>query len=66
MDAYVGSDNQACRCICVAKDLIERCPDGGNVAYPWNARRQNSVNDRITGFEGAPWQQRKVGFEIVD
>ena len=52
MDAYIGSDNQTCRCICAAKDLIKRCPDGGNVANSWNARHMNSVNERITGFEG--------------
>lgn len=63
VDAYVGSDNQAAGYLC-GKDLIERCPDGGNVLI-LESTTMNSVNDRITGFEKA-LSSAEVGFEIVD
>ena len=51
VDAYVGSDNFEAGQIC-GEDLIERCPDGGTVAI-LECPTQNSINDRITGFEEA-------------
>ena len=44
-------------------DLIEKYPDGGTVAI-LEATTQNSVNDRITGFEQAVAKAEK-GFEVV-
>ena len=51
IDAYVGSDNTEAGKLC-GNDLIEKYPDGGTVAI-LEATTQNSVNDRITGFEQA-------------
>ena len=48
---------------CVAKDLIKRCPDGGKVAI-LECPTQNSVNERITGFEET-LAKAENGFEIV-
>mgnify|MGYP000056597694 CR=1 FL=1 len=62
VDAYVGSDNQAAGYLC-GKDLIERCPDGGKVAI-LECPTQNSVNERITGFEET-LAKAENGFEIV-
>lgn len=62
VDAYIGSDNQNAGYIC-GEDLIERCPDGGNVAI-LECPTQNSINDRITGFEEA-LAKAEHGFEIV-
>ena len=44
-------------------DLIERCPDGGEIAI-LECPTQNSMNDRITGFEEALAKASK-GFEVV-
>lgn len=63
IDAYVGSDNQEAGYLC-GKDLIERCPDGGKIMI-LESPTQNSVNDRITGFEKAI-SSAETGFEIVD
>ncbi|MDD6441917.1 MAG: sugar ABC transporter substrate-binding protein [bacterium] len=60
VDAYIGSDNVEAGRIC-AKDLIEMCPDGGKIAL-LESPTQNSVNERITGFEEAIAGK---GFEIA-
>lgn len=63
VDAYIGSDNEEAGYIC-GEDLLERCPDGGNVLI-LECPTQNSVNDRITGFEKA-LAKATVGFVVVD
>lgn len=60
VDAYVGSDNLKAGQICGEK-LIEARPDGGKVVI-LECTAQNSVNDRITGFEETIAGK---GFEIV-
>lgn len=60
VDAYIGSDNTEAGKIC-AKDLIEICPEGGKIAI-LESPSQNSVNERITGFEKA---LAGKGFEIA-
>lgn len=62
VDAYIGSDNREAGYIC-GEDLISRCPDGGKVAI-LECPTQNSINDRITGFEEAIAKAEK-GFEVV-
>ena len=62
VDAYIGSDNQNAGYIC-GEDLIEKAPDGGKVAI-LECPTQNSINDRITGFEEAISKAEK-GFEVV-
>ena len=62
VDAYVGSDNREAGYIC-GQDLIEKCPSGGKVAI-LESPAQNSVNDRITGFEEAITKAEN-GFEVV-
>lgn len=62
VDAYIGSDNYSAGVIC-GEDLIERCPDGGKVAI-LECPTQNSINDRITGFEETLATAEK-GFEVV-
>nr|WP_296263291.1 sugar ABC transporter substrate-binding protein [uncultured Merdimonas sp.] len=62
VDAYVGSDNQEAGKIC-GEDLIERCPDGGTVAI-LECPTQNSINERITGFEEAI-ADAEHGFVVV-
>lgn len=49
IDAYLGSDNLEAGAIC-GRDLQEMCPNGGKVAI-LESPSQNSINDRITGFE---------------
>ena len=63
VDAYIGSDNEEAGYIC-GQDLIERCPDGGNVLI-LECPTQNSINERITGFEKA-LSKATVGFVVVD
>lgn len=63
VDAYIGSDNEEAGYIC-GEDLIERRPDGGRILI-LECPTQNSINDRITGFEKAI-SSAEVGFEIVD
>lgn len=63
VDAYIGSDNEDAGYIC-GEDLLERCPDGGKILI-LECPTQNSINDRITGFEKAV-SSAEVGFEIVD
>ena len=63
VDAYIGSDNREAGYIC-GEDLIERCPEGGKVAI-LECPTQNSINDRITGFEEAIALAPK-GFEVVE
>ena len=58
----MGSDNTEAGKLC-GNDLIEKYPDGGTVAI-LEATTQNSVNDRITGFEQAVAKAEK-GFEVV-
>ncbi len=62
VDAYIGSDNYKAGVIC-GEDLIERCPDGGRVVI-LECPTQNSINDRITGFEETLATAEK-GFEVV-
>lgn len=62
VDAYIGSDNKEAGYIC-GEDLIEKCPDGGTVAI-LECPTQNSINDRITGFEEAI-SKAEIGFEVV-
>ncbi len=62
VDAYIGSDNYNAGVIC-GEDLIRRCPEGGKVAI-LECPTQNSVNERITGFEETLAQAEK-GFEVV-
>lgn len=62
VDAYIGSDNKEAGYIC-GEDLIVRCPEGGKVAI-LECPTQNSINDRITGFEEAIAEAEK-GFEVV-
>lgn len=62
VDAYIGSDNEEAGYIC-GEDLIERCPNGGTVAI-LECPTQNSINDRITGFEEAI-AKAEIGFEVI-
>lgn len=62
VDAYIGSDNHKAGYIC-GEDLIAKCPDGGKIAI-LECPTQNSINDRITGFEEAI-AQAENGFEVV-
>ncbi len=62
VDAYIGSDNYNAGAIC-GEDLIERCPEGGKVAI-LECPTQNSINERITGFEEILATAEK-GFEVV-
>lgn len=62
VDAYIGSDNYNAGYIC-GENLIKRCPKGGKVAI-LECPTQNSINDRITGFEEA-LTKAKNGFEVV-
>lgn len=62
VDAYIGSDNYSAGVLC-GEDLIERCPEGGKVAI-LECPTQNSINDRITGFEETLAKAEK-GFEVV-
>ncbi|BCZ26106.1 GntR family transcriptional regulator [Claveliimonas bilis] len=62
VDVYVGSDNEAAGRMC-GEALIEKCPDGGKVLI-LECPTQNSINERITGFEEAI-SKAEVGFEIV-
>ena len=61
-DAYVGSDNEEAGRMC-GEALIEKCPGGGKVVI-LECPTQNSINERITGFEEAI-SKAEVGFEIV-
>ena len=60
--AYVGSDNVEAGRIC-GQALMERCPEGGKVLI-LECPTQNSINDRITGFEEVI-SDADPGFEIV-
>jgi len=62
VDAYIGSDNYSAGAIC-GEDLIKRCPEGGKVVI-LECPTQNSINDRITGFEETLATAEK-GFEVV-
>ncbi len=62
VDAYIGSDNYNAGVIC-GEDLIEKSPDGGKVAI-LECPTQNSINERITGFEETLSMAEK-GFEVV-
>lgn len=62
VDAYIGSDNHNAGVLC-GEDLIERCPQGGKIAI-LECPTQNSINERITGFEETLVTAEK-GFEVV-
>ena len=63
MDAYIGSDNKKAGYIC-GQDLVEKQPEGGKVLI-LECPTQNSINDRITGFEEAI-AAAENGFEVVE
>ena len=56
-------DNQEAGYIC-GEDLLDQCPEGGKILI-LECPTQNSINDRITGFEKAI-SSAEAGFEIVD
>ena len=58
--AYIGSDNKNAGAVC-GENLKTQCPDGGKVVL-LECPSQNSVNERITGFEEAI---KNAGFEVV-
>lgn len=60
VDAYIGSNNKEAGAICAEK-MIELFPDGGRIVL-CESRKQNSVSDRIKGFEE---KIANKGFEIV-
>ena len=60
VDAFIGSNNYNAGYIC-GENLIKQCPEGGKVAI-LESPTQNSVNERITGFEEAIMDK---GFEVV-
>lgn len=60
VDAYIGSDNKNAGYIC-GEDLLQQSPDGGKIVI-LESPSQNSVIDRITGFEEAIADK---GFEVV-
>ena len=60
VDAFIGSNNYNAGYIC-GENLIKQCPEGGKVAI-LESPTQNSVNERITGFEEAIMNK---GFEVV-
>ncbi len=62
VDAYVGSDNLEAGRIC-GQALLESCPEGGKVLI-LECPTQNSINERITGFEEAI-SDADPGFEVV-
>ena len=62
VDAYIGSDNHKAGYIC-GENLIRRCPKGCKIAI-LECPTQNSINERITGFEEA-LTKAKNGFEVV-
>lgn len=57
---YIGSDNKNAGAVC-GENLKTQCPDGGKVVL-LECPSQNSVNERITGFEEAI---KNAGFEVV-
>ena len=63
VDAYIGSNNQEAGYIC-GEDLLEKRPEGGKILI-LECPTQNSINERITGFEKAV-SSAEAGFEIVD
>lgn len=62
VDAYIGSDNYSAGQL-IGMDLVEKCPDGGKIAI-LECPTQNSMNDRIRGFEESISKAAK-GFEII-
>lgn len=62
VDAYIGSDNHSAGVLC-GEDLLSRCPEGGKIAI-LECPTQNSINERITGFEEVLATAEK-GFEVV-
>ena len=60
IDAFIGSDNKAAGQLC-GEDLIQQSPDGGKIVI-LEGLTQNSIVERITGFEEAIAGK---GFEIV-
>ena len=51
IDAFIGSDNKAAGQLC-GEDLIQQSPDGGKIVI-LEGLTQNSIVERITGFEEA-------------
>lgn len=59
-EAFIGSDNKNAGTVC-GENLKIQCPEGGKVVL-LECPSQNSVNERITGFEEAI---KNAGFEVV-
>ncbi len=60
VSAYIGSDNKGAGALC-GKDLVKKRPDGGKIVI-LECPSMNSINERITGFEGAI---ANAGFEVL-
>lgn len=60
VSAYVGSDNKKAGALC-GEDLVKQRPDGGKIVI-LECPSMNSINERITGFEGAIVS---AGFEVL-
>lgn len=60
IDAFVGSNNNEAGKLC-GRDLIESRPDGGKIVL-LEAALQNSVKERISGFEE---EVAGEGFEVI-
>lgn len=60
VDAYIGSNNVNAGILC-GLDMVEQLPEGGKIAI-MESKTQNSVNDRIRGFEQVIANK---GFEVV-
>lgn len=58
--AYIGSDNKNAGALC-GEDLVKQRPDGGKIVI-LECPSMNSINERITGFEGAI---ANSGFEVL-
>ena len=62
VNAYIGSDKYSAGYIC-GQDLVAKCPDGGKIIV-LECPTQNSINERITGFEQALMDE-EYAYEIV-
>lgn len=62
VNAYIGSDNFSAGYIC-GQDLIAKCPEGGEIII-LECPTQNSINERISGFEQA-LIEAEYQYEIV-
>lgn len=60
IDAFIGADNRNAGYVC-GGDLVEQRPDGGRIVIV-EKPSVNSLNERITGFEEAIYND---GFEVA-